>query len=88
MAKKNKQLRGAAFMDALDARIQALTPEDMLDTSIEDAETQENFKIADELHREALERGDKDAIEMERLSKQAQRGVARTKLKARKTGKR
>jgi hypothetical protein len=88
MAKKDRQLRGAAFMDALDARIQTLTPEDMLDSSKEDAEIQEDFKIADELHRKALERGDKDAIEKERLSKQAQREVAQTKPKTRKTGKR
>lgn len=54
-------------MDELDARIQALTPEQMTDTSKEDARTQENFKMADMLHRDALERGEKDAIELERL---------------------
>lgn len=31
-------------MDELDRRIQALTPADMLDTSEEDARTEENFK--------------------------------------------
>jgi hypothetical protein len=41
-----RQLRGDAFMDELDRRIQALTPEDMLDTSEEDAQTAENFKSA------------------------------------------
>jgi hypothetical protein len=70
MAKKNRQLRGAAFMDALDARLQALTPEDMLDTSEEDAERGENFKMADGLHQAELERGDKNAIELERMSKE------------------
>jgi hypothetical protein len=30
----------------------ALTPEDMLDTSEEDARTEENFKQADRLHEE------------------------------------
>ena len=37
-------------MGELDRRIQALTPDDMLDTSEEDARTTENFKMADELH--------------------------------------
>jgi hypothetical protein len=37
-------------MDELDRRIQALTPEDMLDASEEDARTEENFKQADRLH--------------------------------------
>jgi hypothetical protein len=56
MPKKEKQLRGKAFMDELDRRIQALTPEDMLDTSEEDAQTAENFKMADKLHEEELAR--------------------------------
>lgn len=64
---KHPQKRGRVFMDELDARIQALTPEQMTDTSKEDARTQENFKMADMLHRDALERGEKDAIELERL---------------------
>jgi hypothetical protein len=63
-------------MDELDARIQALTPEQMQDTSEEDARTEENFKFADALHRAALARGDKDAIELERLSKEAKQEVA------------
>lgn len=46
------QLRGEDFMDELDRRIQALTPEDMLDASEEDARTEENFKQADRLHEE------------------------------------
>jgi hypothetical protein len=37
-------------MNELDRRIQALTPDDMLDTSEEDAETAKNFKTAHELH--------------------------------------
>ena len=52
--KDGEQLRGDDFMDELDRRIQALTPEDMLDTSEEDARTQENFKQADRLHEEEL----------------------------------
>ena len=56
MPKKEKQLRGKAFMDELDRRIQGLTPEDMLDTSEEDAQTAENFKMADKLHEEELAR--------------------------------
>ena len=50
----DEQLRGEAFMDELDRRIQGLTPEDMLDTSEEDARTQENFAQADRLHEEEL----------------------------------
>lgn len=48
------QLRGKDFMDALDARIQGLTPENLLDTSEEDAATDENFRQADRLHEEEL----------------------------------
>jgi hypothetical protein len=54
MPKKEKQLRGKAFMDELDRRIQALTPEDMLDTSEEDAQTAKNFKMAAKLHKEEV----------------------------------
>ena len=43
-------------MDELDRRIQALTPEDMLDTSEEDAQSAENFKMADKLHKEEAAR--------------------------------
>lgn len=43
-------------MDELDRRIQDLTPEDMLGTSEEDAQTAENFKMADKLHKEDLAR--------------------------------
>jgi hypothetical protein len=43
-------------MDELDRRIQDLTPEDMLDTSEEDAQSAENFKMADTLHKEELAR--------------------------------
>jgi hypothetical protein len=50
----DEQLRGEAFMDELDRRIQGLTPEDMLDTSEEDARTQENLAQADRLHEEEL----------------------------------
>jgi hypothetical protein len=56
MPKKEKQLRGEAFMDELDLRIQALTPEDMLDTSEEDAQSAEDFKMADTLHKEEVAR--------------------------------
>jgi hypothetical protein len=73
---KHPQKRGSDFMDELDARNQALTPEQMLDTSEEDARTKENFEFADSLHQAALARGDKDAIELERLSKEARQQVA------------
>lgn len=43
---EGQQLRGDDFMDELDRRIQALTPEDMLDTSDEDAQTEKNFQSA------------------------------------------
>jgi hypothetical protein len=52
MPKKEKQLRGKAFMDELDRRIRVLTPEVMLDNSEDDARTAENFKMADKLHKE------------------------------------
>lgn len=55
---EGRQLRGDDFMNELDRRIQAPTPEDMLDTSEEDARTQENFKQADRLHEE--ERADSE----------------------------
>jgi hypothetical protein len=51
-----KQLRGKAFMDELNPRIQSLTPEDILDTSEKDARRAENFKMADELHEAELAR--------------------------------
>jgi hypothetical protein len=44
--------------------------------------------MADALHQEALERGDKDAIELKRLSEQAKREVSRTKRKTQRTGQR
>jgi hypothetical protein len=47
-------------MNELDRRIQALTPEDMLDTSEEDAWTAENFKMADKLDKEELARKKKN----------------------------
>jgi hypothetical protein len=50
------KLRGEDFINEHDRRIQALTPEDMLDTSEEDARTAENFKMADELHEAELAR--------------------------------
>ena len=74
-------------MDALDARIQALTPEQMLDTSGGDAEAEQNAKFADALHQEALARGDEDTIELERLSKETRQEVADKEREARKTGK-
>jgi hypothetical protein len=43
-------------MDEVDRRIQGLTPEDMLGTSEEDAQSAENFKMADTLHQEELAR--------------------------------
>jgi len=57
----------------LTERILALTPEDMLDTSIEDRRTEENFRLAAQLHADALARGYKSAIALDRLSKQGLR---------------
>ena len=47
----DQELWGEDFMNELDRRIQALTPEDMLDTSAGDARTEKNFKQAGRLHR-------------------------------------
>ena len=80
---KHPQKRGRDFMDELDARIQVLTPEQMLDTGEEDARNQENFKMADALHLEAIKRGDKGAIELKRLSQQAERDASHPKRKTR-----
>jgi hypothetical protein len=51
----------------LDSFILGLTPEKPKDTSLEDKKREENFRFADQLHRRALARGDKTAIELERL---------------------
>jgi hypothetical protein len=42
-------LRGEALMDAIDANLQAASPQDFLDTSAEDAEIAASAKLADEL---------------------------------------
>jgi hypothetical protein len=52
----DQQLLGKDFMDELDRRIQALRPEDILDTSEEDAEPAASAKLADELHEAELAR--------------------------------
>jgi hypothetical protein len=70
----------------LTERILALTPEDMLDTSIEDKRTAENFRFASQLHAEALARGDKGAIELDRLAKQAEQELATRRLQVPETG--
>jgi hypothetical protein len=44
-----------------------LTPEQLKNTSIEDARREENFCFADQLHAKALARGDNHAIELDRL---------------------
>ena len=51
----------------LDSFILGLTPEKLKDTSLEDKEREENFRFADQLHAKALPRGDKTAIELDRL---------------------
>jgi hypothetical protein len=51
----------------LDSFILGLTPEKLKHTSLEDKEREENFRFADQLHARALARGDKTAIELERL---------------------
>jgi hypothetical protein len=51
----------------LDSFILGLTPQRLKDTPLEDKEREENFRFADQLHAKALARGDKNAIELERL---------------------
>ncbi len=51
----------------LDSFVLGLTPEQLKDTSIEDARPEENFRFADRLHAKALARGDNNAIELDRL---------------------
>ena len=51
----------------LDSFILDLTPQRLKDTSLEDEEREENFRFADQLHAKALGRGDKTAIELDRL---------------------
>jgi hypothetical protein len=51
----------------LNSFILGLTPEKLKDTSLEDKEREENFRFAGQLHATALPRGDKTAIELERL---------------------
>ena len=51
----------------LDSFILGQTPEKPKDTSLEDKKREENFRFADQLHGRALARGDKTAIELERL---------------------
>jgi hypothetical protein len=50
----DKQLRGEDFMNEVDRSIQALTPEDRLDTSDDEREAAENARFADQLHEEEL----------------------------------
>ena len=51
----------------LDSFILGLTPEKLKDTSLEDKEREGNLRFADQLHAKALPRGDKTAIELDRL---------------------
>jgi hypothetical protein len=51
----------------LDSFVVWLTPEKLKDTSLEDKEREENLRFADQLHAKALSRGDKTAIELDRL---------------------
>ena len=51
----------------LDSFILGLTPEELKDISLEDKEREENFRFADQLHARASARGDKTAIELDRL---------------------
>ena len=71
MNDKNEQSQGQEVppdpSPELDSFILGLTPEKLKDTSLEDKEREENFRFADQLHARALARGDKTAIELERL---------------------
>jgi hypothetical protein len=50
-----------------DSFILGLTPVQRKDASIENARWEENFRFADQLHAKALARGDRNAIELDRL---------------------
>jgi hypothetical protein len=71
MNDKNEQSQGQEVpldpFPELDSLILGLTPEKLKDTSLEDKKREENFRFADRLHARALARGDKTAIELERL---------------------
>ena len=73
MNDKNEQSQGQGQevppdpFPELDSFILGLTPEQLKNTSIEDARREENFRFADQLHAKTLPRGDKTAIELERL---------------------
>jgi hypothetical protein len=71
MNDKNEQSQGQEVppdpFPELDSFILGLTPEKLKDTLLEDKEREENLRFADQLHAKALPRGDKTAIELERL---------------------
>jgi hypothetical protein len=73
MNDKNEQSQGQGQevppdpFPELDSFILGLTPEQLKNTSIEDARREENFRFADQLHAKALARGENNAIELERL---------------------
>lgn len=72
--------------DGLAARIEAMTHEQLLDTSIEDARDAESAKFAEQLHAEGLARGDKEAIEEERLFRQTDQYIAERRRQPPETG--
>jgi hypothetical protein len=55
------------FFPELDSFILGLTPEQLKNTSTEDARREENFRFADQLHAKALARGENNTIELDRL---------------------
>jgi hypothetical protein len=71
MNDKNEQSQGQEVpfdpFPELDSFILGLTPKKLKDTSLEDKKREENFRFTDQLHGRALARGDKTAIELERL---------------------
>jgi hypothetical protein len=71
MNDKNEQSQGQEVppdpFPQLDSFVLALTPHRLKETSLEDKEREENFRFADQLHAKAFARGDKHAIELDRL---------------------
>jgi hypothetical protein len=63
-----------------------LTQEQLLDTSIEDARAAEAAGFAEQLQAEGLARGDKEAIELDRLIKRTEQDLVEKRGQAQKGG--
>jgi hypothetical protein len=71
---ENKRGQGREVLPDLfpeiDGFILGLTPEQLKDSSLEDARREENFRFADQLLAGALACGDEAAIELDRLARE------------------